>query len=294
MFEIKNIFYILCCFLFLVTDYSFGSEKDGIKKAKVNVPESIIYSDPKLKSPIGKIHYNAIISIGNPLEINPQVVPVIVAGKVAYIKIIDLTINDELNPIFHDPDLLIQKPPENILKNNTAYLGFHQLSTGTDVSQMFQNIDSINIPFMPGISLSFLHRQCTTRLIWGMGFEYYSRSSQNANFSFLLFNPTVGFSPLKNSLFSLDLLFSFDFTFGNNFIIQNNYYSERSGFLYGPNIGARLVLLSFWQYHLTGTVSYRAYSMSGTTNYYDAQDVSYPAMKTLRGINISLGIAIDL
>jgi hypothetical protein len=294
MIQNRNLLFILGCFLFLVTNISVGQEKVNIKKAMVESYEAIIYSDPLLKNPIGKVSKSTLISVGKATLNNPQVVPIIVAGEVAYIQLKDLIVDDPKNPTFHDTSILFAKPPENLLKNNSVYLDAHQLLPGEEITSIFKNRDQVSYTSMNGISAAVYHRQSSSLFLWGVGLEYFYKSSTNANYSFMMFNPTFGFSPFKNRLFNLDLLFSFDFSTGSNFVVLNNYNLENGGFIYGPNFGARMVFFSSSKYKLTASMSYRLYRIIGASEYTDEKDVIYPAPTKISGLNLAAGISFDI
>ena len=301
--QIRNLIFILCCFLFLVTNISFGAEEPGIRRAQVNVPEAVIYSDPATREPIGKVSKGTLISVGRPLTKNPSVAPVIVSGRIAYMQLSDLFLDQEnkiivheknSKTVYHDPNLLFPPPPENLLENNAAYITIHQLNTGPQMRDVFKNIDGVDLPYATGIGMIFLHRQSSANYLWGLGFEYYFQSSKNVDFDFFILNPTLGYTPIKNPLFALDLLFSLDFSLGTTLDIKNNYHNEDISTLIGPDVGARLVLFPNSKYHLTTTVSYRKYFVMGTSSYYDAQEVAYPPIKRIGGTDISVGFAFDI
>jgi hypothetical protein len=293
MYQIKSLALTLCCLIFFVTNISFGSEKVYTRSALVNIKEAIVYADPFLANAIGKISRNITISIGQPVRLNPKVVPVIVSGRVAYIQISDLYINDGSKSDYHNPNLLFEETPENILENNASYIEFHRFNFGTKASAPFQNIDAVNLTQISGVSVDFLHRQTTSNYLWGLGFEYYSTSSQNVSLAFFLIHPTFGFSPLKNMLFNLDLLVSLGFSTGTDFNINTNYHTETFGFMYGPKFSARLVFFPTLEYHLIGTLSYCSYNVVAPGIYYDINEVAYPGISRINGVNASLGIAAE-
>ena len=56
---------------------------------------AIIYSDKEMKSPIGFIRKGRKISVGEIPRNNAQVYPIVVSGKIAYIRVLDLTVERE-------------------------------------------------------------------------------------------------------------------------------------------------------------------------------------------------------
>jgi hypothetical protein len=300
MHPLKNLTLILCGLLVYAPNISSA---ENIRTALVNVTEAIVYSDPALKNPLGKVPRGEHISIGKPLEKYPQVVPIIVSGRVAYIQLANLFM-DQDNPIvtngkkqkvlFHNPTLLDPPFTENMLKNNAAYFSIHMLNSGEQFQQIFQNIDGTTNTNMTEFSANYLHRQSTSRLIWGAGCDYYTQSSPNVDYRFLFIKPTIGFSVLKKSEFILDLIFSYGFSLVSTFNINNNTGEENGGFIYGADLGTRLIYWPSKKYHPTASLTYTHYGIMYSNDYFDAQRKSYPSAKQINGINLSLGFAVEI
>jgi hypothetical protein len=294
MSHLRVLLLILCCFLFFVTNISFGQDKSGIKKARVIESEAIIYADPTLKTPIGKASKNTQLYIGRPLEKNPEIAPIVVSGRIAYIQIANLYIDDKTKSDAHDPNYIYKDPTENFFENNSAYFAIHQMSIGSQINEMFQTVDGVNATSMTGLSAAYLHHQSASPYLWGLGCEYYSATSPNINFNYLMINPTVGVTAFKKMLLSMDLIFSYDFSVNARLDIENNSYLEKMNLIYGPNFGARIIFFPLMKYHLTSSLTYRLYNISADSKYYDTKDVAHSGLTSLDGLNFSIGFSINI
>lgn len=63
--------------------------------AIVIAQKAIIYSDREMKSPIGFVRKGRKISVGEIPRNNAQVYPIVVSGKIAYIRVLDITTEKE-------------------------------------------------------------------------------------------------------------------------------------------------------------------------------------------------------
>jgi hypothetical protein len=315
MFFIRKILVILCCFLILVTNNSKAEEinkvtskettkeTSKIRTALVNVIEAIVYSDPSLKNPIGIVPRGTYISIGGKLIKSPSVVPVVVDGRVGYIKLSDLYLDEDqqfiingrkVKSIYHDPNYLDPRHDENLFLNNTVNVSLHKLFTGQEVKSLFQNIDGTDQSTMTVFGADYIHRHSQSRLIWGIGMEYLWATSENVKYSFLVLKPIIGHTIIKNPLLFLDLFATFTFSIDSTLIIKSNAKDNAAGFLFGTDLGARAVFFPEGKYHPTASIAFSSYKVRDVPNYSDSQDNTYPAVESIKGINLAIGISIDL
>ncbi len=73
-------------------DYEDNSEGQisGPQSARVIAPRAVVYSDENMSSPLGFISNDKLIKVGNPRKKNPNLVPLVVYGRVAFIEIKDI------------------------------------------------------------------------------------------------------------------------------------------------------------------------------------------------------------
>jgi hypothetical protein len=287
----------LCLILTFVADISSADELAENNIAQVYSTEAVIYADKELQNPIGKVSKNKLFSVGQRLHTNPGVVPIVVSGKFAYIKTSDISISSDLKVNFHDPDLSLENPPEKFLENNSFYFAFQRLEAGSELRTVFNNLDHISQSQLSGFNIALLHHQSGARLIWGVGFDYYSINSSNINYSFYLFKPSMGGTAYKNNLINLELLFSLNIATGSLFTIKRDIYTEdvkNTGFIYGADICARLIFFPRSKFHFTSSLAYQKLGTYNGQNFTDFQNIVYSPIQQIGGINYAIGFSIDI
>ena len=285
------------------TDNETNELLSGTHTARVIVPRAVVYSDEILNSPLGYIPNDKLITVGNPRKKNPDVLPLIVYGRLAFMETKNVHFENEsieqLNakrgaPREHNIDIILEKPEEKLSENNSAYFDIHQFSGGEEVKALFQNVDGTEKESFIGYGLSLIHRQTPGRFIWGAGYEYNSISNDNLKFTYYLISPTFGYTPIKNSLFLVDLLFSIDFSIGANLKILNNSDNEPSAFVYGPQFNARMVFFPNQKYHLIGGIGYRSYKVLRVESLFNSLEQPINGISKIRGANLFIGLGLEI
>jgi len=145
---------ILLCFF-------YSSLIEAAQDAIVKVDKAVIYSDTTLKSPIGFVRKGKKVRVGERLVRKGILLPIIISGKLAYIKISDLTFNSHLEntgssktskrmaelyneeeerefPVFMNLDLKVITP-------NNAFLEDSKVINGKENKTAFQYLARMRI-----------------------------------------------------------------------------------------------------------------------------------------------------
>lgn len=301
---------ILGWFLLFVTPIMCSAEDNdnpdmsGPHKAKVIVPRAIVYSDESLNSPLGYISSDKLITVGNPRKKNPDLLPMIVYGRVAFIEAKNIQYESESleasqnskrgAPREHNIDLVLNKPEEKLSENNSVYLAIHEFGAGVETKDLFSAINKEEKGTFTGFDLSILHRQTTGKFLWGAGIDYNILTSSGVDFNLFMLSPIVGFTPIRNPLFMTDLLFSFDIVSSAQLKIKTNTVNEPNGFAYGPQFGARIVFFPNLNYHITGNINYRSYKVVRLETVEDANGNSINGVSKISGVNLGIGLAFEI
>ena len=86
--QLPLLFAVLICFIGL-------QDLWAAQDAMVITDSAVVYSDEKMSSPVGYIRKGRKIRVGDVARNKAQVYPIIVSGKVAYIRVIDVTTEKE-------------------------------------------------------------------------------------------------------------------------------------------------------------------------------------------------------
>lgn len=270
--------------------------------ARVTSPKAVVYADENMNSPLGFISNGKLITVGNPRKLNRELVPLVVYGRVAFIKISDIRYEDEDDDKFsskigapreHDIDVIIQKPDEKLSQNNSAYFSLHQFYTGDELKNLFMAIDNEEKNSITGITAQFIHRKEFSKFFWGAGFDYSAVSSEHLRFAFFMINPTLGYTLLRNPLFLLDIYGSIDFSVTTAMDIDNNTDREPSGFLFGPQVNARIVFFPEKKYHLVGSMGYRKYKAREIDGLEDVNATPVEGVQNISGVQFAVGLGME-
>lgn len=296
-----------CIFLFvtnvLVVVANESDTSSGGHTARIIVPRAIVYSDENMNSPLGYISNDKFIKVGNPRKKNPDLVPVVISGRLAFIESKNLHFENEsienLNskrgaPKEHNIDIVLTKPEEKLSENNSAYFALHQFAGGIDTKTLFENVDGANKQNYLSLGAYLYHRSPANKFFWGAGYEFNSITSNNIQFKIYMLNPTIGYTPIKTSLFLIDLSFSLDFSLGTEFKITNNTDEEPSPFLWGPQLTSRIVFTPNQKYHFYGGIGYRTYNVLNLNSVFDSSENLVNGISKISGIDLSIGFALEI
>lgn len=303
-----NLLILGCIFLFalpvMASDESAQEQADQLKgshTARVVVPRAIVYSDENMNSPLGYITNEKLITVGNPRKRNPDLVPLVIYGRLAFIESKNIHFENESiemlsskrgAPREHNIDITLSKPEDKLAENNSAYFSFQQFSAGEETKKLANTIDGSTNDQFRGFDISLIHRQSLNRVFWGAGYEYNLLSTSNFKFEFYMLNMVGGYTPVKNSLFLIDLTFAMNFAISTQITITDVH--QPSGFMWGPQPGARIVFFPDQKYHAFGAISYRYYNVYGLGSLHDINGTMFTGVTKFRGINLAIGLAIEI
>lgn len=269
--------------------------------ARINAPKAVVYADENMLSPLGYIANGKAIKVGNPRRMNRDLVPLIISGRLAFIEIKDIryenSSEDEYKfkrgaPLEHDFDKSIQKPSEVISQNNSFYLSGHRFTAGSDVENVLTAIDGSTVNSFMGFQAQFIHRQ-TNPLFWGVAIDYSSISSNTVSFSYWMLSPTIGYTLVKKNLFNFEVYASLDLGMNTNFKVDESLTEGPSGFIWGPQVNARLVFFPEERYHALVGIGLRKYAVSGLEEISDAAGNTLNGIKSVSGVSVFLGVGIE-
>jgi hypothetical protein len=255
-----------------------------------------------MNAPLGYIANDKLIQVGNPRKSNPDLLPIVVYGRIAYIESKNVHFEDNAVESYnnkrgglreHNIDIILDKPEEKLSENNSVFFNLQQFSGGNETKNLFTNVDGTNKENFFGYGVDLIHRQIPGKVFWGAGFEYNFISNANVNFGMFLVRPLLGYTPLRTSLFLVDLSFALDLSLNGQLKISNNTSNEPSAFIWGPHLGARLVFFPDMKYHVHGGIGYRRYSLVGIETLYDSNDAPINGITRISSIDLSLGISLE-
>lgn len=167
-----------------------GPQLQAAQTAVVQVEQAPIYADKEMTSPLGQVPMGKKLRVGSVARNRGQVVPVIVSGKVAWIRIKDLYLEDDLVSLkkrkFNRHQELVEELEKDRLRhrNKSFSLTYGRFQAGKDwqsTSTVVNTGEEVSLgemfDFRMGMPLSFTEAQSLR-----VGGNYLSIHDRNMSF----------------------------------------------------------------------------------------------------------------
>lgn len=180
----------------------FSGHAYASQTAVVVSPKAIIYADQQMSAPVGYISRGKKIRVGNIPRNKAQVYPVIVAGKVAYIKIGDVS----TEMISLDSQKLVaerfrEKTAKSMTKNfyTLSYMNYNSQINLKNEPGEIRNNDSVAFS---GVNIRG-GRLISPRWDFQLNLNYIRSGNSEERFSFVEFGPSFGLRLIESKRFIL-------------------------------------------------------------------------------------------
>lgn len=273
------------------------------KIAQIIIPKAIIYSDEALTSPLGHVSNGKLIPVGAPLEKNPDIVPVMISGRIAYVHIQDIRYvseeDEELEkrrgaPKEHRIDDEFLTIEDKLTENNHFSFGFGSLAIGEDAKAFFLNVDGSEKSNATRFAAEFMHRNPQRRFSFGIGAEYFTISSANAEISSLLLSPQVAYSLIKFKKVNFETYCAVNIGAGNTIRVDNNFANEPRGWFFGGEIGVRGMIPFSHRWSATGSLGLKKLKAFDISNIQYGEGETTGSINSLGGSTFLLGLSYQL
>lgn len=270
------------------------------KIAQITIPKAIIYADEALTSPLGHVSNGKLIPVGSPLEKNPDIVPVIISGRLAYVHIQDIRYvskeDEELEkrrgaPREHRIDEEFLTVEDKLTENNYFSFGFGSMEVGEDVKNFFINVDGVEKTSATRLYADFIHRNPINRFGFGVGIEYITVSSSNAGIAALFINPQVSFSLIRIKKLNIETYGVINIGAGNTIKVDNNFANEPRGWFFGGEVGLRGLFPISNKWSLIGSVGIKNLKAFDITGIEYGDGTQKGDINSMGGIGYLLGLS---
>ena len=117
----------------------FSSHVMAAQWAKVISEKAIIYADQKQTAPIGYLVKGKKVRVGEVVRHHGELLPIVVTGKIAYIKVTDLDISFSTELLVSPAERLSNKANEKIIEQRLA-ITYAALATNVDVADSQESV----------------------------------------------------------------------------------------------------------------------------------------------------------
>jgi hypothetical protein len=221
--------------------------------------KTIVYADKSLDIPIGYIRSGRKIRVADNSLKNNTIVPMIVTGKIAYVKTEDLTFKlDDENILGaatvneHDVGLLFITDQEKLSKDNYVHTSVSSVSSGTEWKELNEGLGAETSSLMV-FTLGIEHRAPENRNGFAINLNYLTASTTVATFQSLTLSAEYQYRFFKTSLLTTEGFFGFHISGDAQIKTVESEISK--GVLYGTTIGGRLRFLPYSKIGFYGQVS---------------------------------------
>lgn len=268
----------------------------GSQKAVVSAPSAVIFADMELSAPIGTLKQGKEIRVGSVARKNGTVLPVIVMGKVTYIQVKDVELQefkvDSSKKLAEHKYFNVsgQKVEDNLSDNNHLSLSMHKFASGDDWDKFSRELGQSSGEDVTGYLLMFEHRSPETKYHWGGGLGFYSISEQNFYFKTLTVEFQMHYIPISTALITIDLgggvLFS-----GDARVKVSGASSEARGSLFGYQLSAQAKIFPYSKISFLAGMEIRKMSFNGLDKISTDNGTQTKEIKSMGGFGIYAGIS---
>lgn len=253
------------CFLLVFTTFwlVFSHSAAAAQMAIVSSQKAIIYSDQGLSSPLGFVRAGRQLMVGSTVRQNGLIVPVIVAGRVAYIQTKDITLSQTdlvigqkpLGPKLseHEVDIPMEEIKDDLKENNFFSFQVGQYSGGSQLDQI-SDAAGVENSSITTFRVMFEHRPEIYRYFWDVGFGLYTLSNDEFSLQALTLEGNISYSLLQTEFLTVQALAGA--LFSGDFRLTRESLNEQSrGAAFGYQLGATVKLATRQKWGLMGSAT---------------------------------------
>ncbi|MCR9204925.1 MAG: hypothetical protein NXH75_10125 [Halobacteriovoraceae bacterium] len=225
----------------------FCASIDAAQVGIVTSAKAVIYADIEMKSPIGYVKKGKQIAVGNVKRRRGEILPVVINGKIGWVRVQDLRLPDEERDfdrgkkVTEHEVLIDEKVKDPLDQNNFVTLrtgpsGVEISAQDSETGELTEALDSAT-----ETSLMFEHKNPYFSTHWGFGLEFFQGKLGVFSFRSANIKGGISYVPIRLSWTSLEI-------YGNallsgDFRVESEGIGEYKGNMFGLDYGAMLRLL---------------------------------------------------
>lgn len=235
-----NLFMVL-----LISVFAFCSDVFAAQRAVVDVRRAVIYADLNRQSPIGYVTRGKQLLVGNVKRRNKSMLPVMVNGQVAWIKVNDIYLPeenrefDEKRSITEHEVLIEDKIKDPFNENNflTVKVSPSSLVMGGILDDADNGTSSLSSKLETAKEYTFMyeHKNPYHKIHWGLGVAYFTGQVDFLTMKSLILKGGLTWAPIRSSLMNLEVYSNLNFS--GDFRIASQDIGQYKGNLYGVDYG---------------------------------------------------------
>lgn len=270
--------------------------------AVVKSSKAIVYAEASLATPIGYVTSGKKLLVGEVVQKRGTVLPVVVAGKLAYIRLVDINVieDDGILPGSEKKvrehtvaDSLESNQIERLTGDSFVVASLNTFSMGEEWDSLAELKNLETGTSAQGLNVMFEYRPTSERFSFSIGLGYYTATLEELRFRMVTVEGNYYYSPIKFGLVSMELFGGL--LFSGDARIQLGANSEESrGTMYGYQIGVQGRLLPKYKFGAVAGLALRDMSFGGLdeierqTGQFSFEKVSFASINS---VNLFAGVS---
>ncbi|EQC46345.1 hypothetical protein [Bacteriovorax sp. Seq25_V] len=261
--------------------------------------KTIVYADENLDIPIGYIRAGRKITVGdNNLKTN-TITPILVAGRIAYVQIKDITFESNGSEISaapeikdHDVDMLFLTDEDKLKENNFLTLSLGVSGTGTQWEEFNSSLESESEKKnLSTFRLSLEHRTSLKSYGFSIWLGYMNTSTDIAKFEAPLIGGEYQYRLIQTKLISIEGFAGLQFSGGAKITMIDGQISK--SVMYGTDLGVRARLFPFSTFGFNASASLFSNKITNMDAIQD-DDLNEYTFSSMGGAKIEFGISYKI
>lgn len=276
-------------FIFLIFVLGYLPSVLAAQWATVLSDRAVIFSDQAMQSPIGYIRKGKRIRVGEKVRSNGMLLPVVISGKIAYIKVDDINSNTKLTQLQSATERLKSgKKSEFEKRISLIYAGYASVISIDEESSYSGDTYDGKIFYFNGGGLRGYTTNINTNTTWRLTFDYGTTLVEKNKYDLLNLAAEYSYNIIQVSNYDLRL-------YGGALIIPYAQYSYDdlftvNGYGAGASVGLEMVfkIIDGIGFHIDGGYTYsKLFFRLPTQTLIDKHEPSFHGAKFTAGLSFA-------
>lgn len=291
--------YVLLILIFFINliPHTWAAQVAIVKSSK-----AIVYAESSLATPIGYVTSGKKLLVGEVPQERGTVLPVVVAGKIAYVRLVDINVVEEKGFLVGNEkkvrehvvaDSLEDNHIERLTGDSFVVVALNSFAMGDEWDQINEEIGGETGQSATGFNVMFEYRPVERRFSFNLGLGYYTAGTDDTRFRLATIEGNYYYSPIKFGLVSVELFGGLLFS-GDARIQLSSEAAEARGTMYGYQLGVQGRLLPKYKFGAAFGVALRNLSFGGLdeverqTGAFTFDEVTF---KKINSLNLYAGVS---
>ncbi len=260
---------------------------------------TIVYADKALKIPIGYIKKGRKLIVGKAINEKNTIVPILISGKIAFVKKKDVTFKYENNrlrsaPVVREHNDIVEEAnyTEKILQNTFIRFDYSTFDGGASWKEYTDHLEGTEYSSFTKIAIGLENRTIESNHGFGVALSYISSTNDAATLKTVTFGGDYQYR-LFHIYQTISLEGYIGAFFGSDVRIDTNRDEELFASLVGFEYGARVRIFPYRKFNFYGKVGFNNYSTFNADPATNSSDKD-KEIDGFGGLEINLGLSYKL